>query len=226
MKKADTIPESSFSLIWKALTFLCQGHLFYWDKIERANYFLHNIVVTARRGEEVWYNCNFFLWNSLETFSCLRAVGSIQLSADKSMIISVRPLLATVVLIYADRWLAGQCLTFCQTPSTMAASGTWPSTWSPSTACCPRSASLRLSPVNQGSLIVLHIWSWLFCLIRGDIKIWYFFPNSSRLNNILKSKLREYARSLRLSIDKGNSDNELRVQIAGMMAEVYRWVII
>merc|ERR1712013_660038 len=30
-----------------------QGHLFYWDKIERANYFLHNIVLTARRGEEV-----------------------------------------------------------------------------------------------------------------------------------------------------------------------------
>ena len=33
--------------------FYWQGHLFYWDKIERANYFLHNIVVTARRGEEV-----------------------------------------------------------------------------------------------------------------------------------------------------------------------------
>ena len=33
--------------------FYCQGHLFYWDKIERANYFLHNIVLTARRGEEV-----------------------------------------------------------------------------------------------------------------------------------------------------------------------------
>ena len=41
----------------------------------------------------------------------------------------------------------------------------------------------------------------------------------------MKSKLREYARSLRLAIDKGNTDNELRVQIAGMMAEVYRWVI-
>ena len=35
------------------IIFLCQGHLFYWDKIERANYFLHNIVLTARRGEEV-----------------------------------------------------------------------------------------------------------------------------------------------------------------------------
>merc|ERR1712173_268536 len=28
-----------------------QAHLYYWDKIERANYFLHNIVSTARRGE-------------------------------------------------------------------------------------------------------------------------------------------------------------------------------
>ena len=35
------------------IIFLYQGHLFYWDKIERANYFLHNIVLTARRGEEV-----------------------------------------------------------------------------------------------------------------------------------------------------------------------------
>ena len=44
------------------------------------------------------------------------------------------------------------------------------------------------------------------------------------MNNILKSKLREYARSLRLSIDKGNTDNQLREQIAGMMAEVYRYI--
>ena len=74
----------------------------------------------------------------------------------------------------------------------------------------------------------------LGCLARMDekIKICHYvflslslFNFSSRLNNILKSKLREYARSLRLAIDKGNTDNELRVQIAGMMAEVYRWVI-
>ena len=29
-----------------------QGHLFYWDKIERANYFLHNI------GRKIWNFCN------------------------------------------------------------------------------------------------------------------------------------------------------------------------
>jgi bleomycin hydrolase len=30
-----------------------QGHLFYWDKIERSYYFLNNIVETAKRGETV-----------------------------------------------------------------------------------------------------------------------------------------------------------------------------
>lgn len=30
-----------------------QAYLFYWDKIERANNFLNNVVETAYRGEEV-----------------------------------------------------------------------------------------------------------------------------------------------------------------------------
>lgn len=30
-----------------------QGYLFYWDKIERCNFFLHNIVETAKRNEPV-----------------------------------------------------------------------------------------------------------------------------------------------------------------------------
>ena len=29
-----------------------QGHLFYWDKIERANYFLHNIGESLQRFSE------------------------------------------------------------------------------------------------------------------------------------------------------------------------------
>lgn len=29
-----------------------QGHLFYWDKLERCHYFLHNIVETSKRGEK------------------------------------------------------------------------------------------------------------------------------------------------------------------------------
>ena len=57
-------------------------------------------------------------------------------------------------MVISHRWLAARCPTFCQTRSTMVASGTWPSTWSPSTACCPRSASLRPSPVNQGTIVI------------------------------------------------------------------------
>ncbi|XP_015176808.1 PREDICTED: bleomycin hydrolase [Polistes dominula] len=30
-----------------------QAYLFFWDKVERCNYFLHNIVKTAKRGESV-----------------------------------------------------------------------------------------------------------------------------------------------------------------------------
>lgn len=30
-----------------------QGYLFYWDKIERCNFFLNNIVETAKRNEPV-----------------------------------------------------------------------------------------------------------------------------------------------------------------------------
>ena len=162
--------------------------------------------------------------NDKDLLICLRRLGSIELLADKvgckhkqCQAFSSKLVQATVVLIFHDRWLAVRCPTFCQTRSTMVASGTWPSTWSPSTGCCPRSASPRLSPVNQGTVVIQRRGIWT--------QIWNLFRFSSRLNNILKSKLREYARSLRLAIDKGNTDDELRVQIAGMMAEVYRWVI-
>lgn len=30
-----------------------QSYLFFWDKLERSNHFLNNIVETARRGETV-----------------------------------------------------------------------------------------------------------------------------------------------------------------------------
>ncbi|XP_059488044.1 bleomycin hydrolase [Neocloeon triangulifer] len=41
--KAMNIEEFEFS----------QGHLFFWDKIERCHFFLHNIVETVKRGEAV-----------------------------------------------------------------------------------------------------------------------------------------------------------------------------
>lgn len=40
-----------------------QAHLFYWDKIERCNYFLNNIVATAQRGEDVNGRLVSFLLN-------------------------------------------------------------------------------------------------------------------------------------------------------------------
>ena len=48
--------------------------------------------------------------------------------------------------------------------------------------------------------------------------------SSSRLNNILKSKLREYARSLHLTIEQGDTDAQIQVQISSMMSEIYRIV--
>lgn len=122
-----------------------QGHLFYWDKIERANYFLHNIVLTARRGEEV--------------------TGR------------------TVSYLLSDPINDG---------------GQW---------------DMAVNLVNKYGLLPKKCFPETFSC-----------ESSSRLNNILKSKLREYARSLRLSIDDGRTDEQLREQISGMMAEVYRIV--
>ena len=119
--------------------FYCQGHLFYWDKIERANYFLHNIVLTARRGEEVW--------------SLLYVNAGFVLSFTTQEI-TTKAIQLVKIKCFLCRWLAGRCPTFCQTQSTMAANGTWPSTWSPSMECSPKSASLRLSPANQGIAVL------------------------------------------------------------------------
>lgn len=40
-----------------------QAYLFFWDKIERCNFFLNNIVETARRGEKVEGRLVSFLLN-------------------------------------------------------------------------------------------------------------------------------------------------------------------
>lgn len=40
-----------------------QAYLFYWDKIERCNYFLNNIVKTSKRGEKVDGRLVSFLLN-------------------------------------------------------------------------------------------------------------------------------------------------------------------
>lgn len=40
-----------------------QSYLFFWDKIERCNYFLNNIVETTKRGEDVDGRLVSFLLN-------------------------------------------------------------------------------------------------------------------------------------------------------------------
>jgi len=122
-----------------------QGHLFYWDKIERANYFLHNIVLTARRGEDV----------------------------------------------------TGRTVSY-----------------------------LLSDPINDGGQwdMAVNLVTKYGLMPKKCFPESFSCESSSRLNNILKSKLREYARCLRLSIDQDNTDEQLREQIAGMMAEIYRIV--
>jgi len=122
-----------------------QGHLFYWDKIERANYFLHNIVMTARRGEEV----------------------------------------------------TGRTVSY-----------------------------LLSDPINDGGQwdMAVNLVTKYGMMPKKCFPETFSCESSSRLNNILKSKLREYARALRLAIEQGGTDAQLREEIAGMMAEVYRIV--
>ena len=48
--------------------------------------------------------------------------------------------------------------------------------------------------------------------------------SSGRLNGILKSKLREYAKNLRTCCDEGMSDEELQATILKMMSEIYKIV--
>ena len=52
----------------------------------------------------------------------------------------------------------------------------------------------------------------------------YSCESSSRLNNILKSKLREYGRSLRERIEAGEGEVAIQTTITAMMGEVYRIV--
>jgi len=122
-----------------------QGHLFYWDKIERANYFLHNIVLTARRGEEV----------------------------------------------------TGRTVSW-----------------------------LLSNPVNDGgqwdmavNLITKH-----GLMPKKNFPETFSCESSLRLKRILNSKLREYAKVLRVAIEKGDDDSKVESKISEMMTEIYRIV--
>eukprot|EP00088_Acartia_fossae_P049421 TRINITY_DN5442_c1_g1_i4.p1 TRINITY_DN5442_c1_g1~~TRINITY_DN5442_c1_g1_i4.p1 ORF type:complete len:482 (+),score=81.15 TRINITY_DN5442_c1_g1_i4:18-1463(+) len=122
-----------------------QAYLFYWDKIERVNHFLHNMVLTARRGEEVTSR--------------------------------------TVSYLLHD-------------------------------------------PINDGGQ-----WDMLVNLVtKYGLMPKKCFPesfsceSSTRLNSILKTKLRQYTRTIRLEIEEGKTDAELEQTISEMMKEFYRIV--
>ncbi|KRF94065.1 bleomycin hydrolase isoform X1 [Drosophila mojavensis] len=122
-----------------------QAFLFYWDKIERCNYFLNNIVKTAKRGEKV----------------------------------------------------DGRLVSF-----------------------------LLLDPTSDGGQ-----WHMLVNLItKHGLMPKKCFPesfsceSSIRMNAILKSKLREYARHLRVLLEKQPSDEEITCKIQEQMSEIYKVV--
>ncbi|XP_067130032.1 bleomycin hydrolase [Centruroides vittatus] len=120
-----------------------QAHLFFWDKIERSNYFLNAIVETARRGEPVDGRLVSFLLS------------------DPSCDGGQWDMLVNLILRY----------------------GLIPK------KCFPES---------------------------------YSCENSGKLNRLLKSKLREYARDLRVLVDNQASEEEIHKTISQQMDEVYR----
>lgn len=122
-----------------------QGYLFYWDKIERCNYFLNNIVKTSKRGEKV----------------------------------------------------DGRLVSF-----------------------------LLSDPTSDGGQ-----WDMLVNLItKHGLMPKKSFPesfsceSSMRMNAILKSKLRENAKTLRNLMETNPSDDEVNKQIDLMMSEIYKVV--
>lgn len=122
-----------------------QAHLFYWDKIERANYFLQNIILTAKRGEDV---------NS-----------------------------RTVSYILND-------------------------------------------PINDGGQwhMAVNLITKYGLMPKKCFPETFSCESSSRLNGILKSKLREFARNLRVSISNGASDSDLVTTTQQMMSQIYQIV--
>ncbi|XP_008205982.1 bleomycin hydrolase isoform X1 [Nasonia vitripennis] len=122
-----------------------QNYLFFWDKIERSNYFLHNIVKTAKRGD---------------------ALDS-----------------RTVNFLLQDPIPDG---------------GQW---------------DMVLNLINRYGLMPKICYPESFCC-----------ENSSRLNALLKSKLREYAQTLRTLVDNKATDEQINERILEQMTVVYRIV--
>lgn len=120
-----------------------QAYLFFWDKVERCNYFLHNIVKTARRNEPV----------------------------------------------------DGRLVSF-QLHDPINDGGQW---------------DMIVNLVNRYGLVPKA------CFPES-----YSCESSSRMNTIVKSKLREYAKVLRDMIANDATEDELEAKIREQMAVMYR----
>ncbi|XP_056646080.1 bleomycin hydrolase [Diorhabda carinulata] len=122
-----------------------QAYLFFWDKIERCNNFLNNIVLTARRNEAVDGRLVSFLLN--------------------------------------DPTSDG---------------GQW---------------DMLVNLINKHGLMP-----------KKNFPESFSCEQSVKMNQILKSKLREYARAIRELISKGGSDADIQHLISDQMGNIYRIV--
>ncbi|ENN72502.1 hypothetical protein HUJ04_001118 [Dendroctonus ponderosae] len=122
-----------------------QGYLFYWDKIERCNFFLNNIVQTAKANEAV-----------------------------DSRLVSF--------LLYDPTCDGGQ--------------------W-----------DMIVNLINKHGLMP-----------KKNFPESYSCEASARMNQVLKSKLREYAKAIRDLIQQGASDGEVESLREKQMASIYRIV--
>ncbi|XP_066261298.1 bleomycin hydrolase isoform X1 [Euwallacea similis] len=122
-----------------------QGYLFYWDKLERCNFFLNNVVETARRNEPV----------------------------DGRLV---------SFLLYDPTCDGGQ--------------------W-----------DMIVNLINKHGLMP-----------KKNFPESFSCEASARMNQALKSKLREYAKAIRDLIQKGGSDGDVQSLIQEQMTNVYRIV--
>ncbi|KAG5900092.1 hypothetical protein JTB14_016062 [Gonioctena quinquepunctata] len=122
-----------------------QGHLFFWDKIERCNFFLNTIVETARRNEAVDGRLVSFLLNDPTTDG-----------------------------------------------------GQW---------------DMVVNLINKHGLMP-----------KKNFPESFSCESSLKLNALLKSKLREYAKAIRDLVLKGASDGDINSLIQDQMSNIYRVV--
>ncbi|CAH0549297.1 unnamed protein product [Brassicogethes aeneus] len=125
-----------------------QGYLFFWDKIERCNFFLNNIVKTARRAEPV----------------------------------------------------DGRLVSFLLSSDLVSDGGQW---------------DMIVNVIKKYGLMP-----------KKNFPESFSCESSMRMNAILKSKLREYAKILRELVCKGGSDADVNALIKEQMSNIYRIVAI